>query len=155
MQYVLLLLFALWVLPAHAAVDANTADQAALETVRGIGPALAARIVAARTQGGPFRDLQDLRDRVRGVGDRSLEKMVQGGLSLGGGAAPVASGVAASQVSQQASQAAVRPILQGPGGLAVSPARGASTTEPCGPPGLQLIVGNVARSVAAQSARGC
>ncbi|HWS74346.1 MAG TPA: helix-hairpin-helix domain-containing protein, partial [Quisquiliibacterium sp.] len=33
---------------AGAATDANTADQAALERVAGIGPAIAARIVASR-----------------------------------------------------------------------------------------------------------
>ena len=80
-------------LGAGTATDANTADQAALERVAGIGPAIAARIVASRREGGPFRDLDDLRDRVRGIGEANVRKMAAGGLAVGaahagGGAAP-------------------------------------------------------------------
>ncbi len=70
-------------LPASApAVDANTASRAELESVRGIGPAIAARIVAERERG-PFVDLEDLRDRVRGVGAATLRRMVESGLEVG------------------------------------------------------------------------
>jgi len=57
-------------------VDVNAASAAELERVRGIGPALASRIAAARSTGGPFRDTDDLRRRVRGVGEANLRRML-------------------------------------------------------------------------------
>ena len=65
-------------------VDANAASAAELERVRGIGPALSSRIVAARSTGGPFRDTDDFRRRVRGVGEANLRRMLASGLVLGG-----------------------------------------------------------------------
>lgn len=67
--------------PIHP-VDVNAASAAELEQVRGIGPALAARIVAARHQGGRFRDTDDLRARVRGIGEANLRRMLAAGLSV-------------------------------------------------------------------------
>ncbi len=69
---------------ASLAVDANTASADELQTIRGIGPAMAARIVEAR-QREPFRDLDDLRGRVRGIGEKNLRKMHEAGLDVGGG----------------------------------------------------------------------
>jgi len=68
---------------AHA-LDANTASADDLQTIRGIGPATAARIVEAR-QREPFRDLDDLRDRVSGIGEKKLRKLQQAGLAVGSG----------------------------------------------------------------------
>lgn len=65
-------------------VDANAASAAELERVRGIGPALASRIIAARSTGGQFRDNDDFRRRVRGVGEANLRRMLASGLVLGG-----------------------------------------------------------------------
>ena len=45
-------------------VDLNTADQAALESLPGVGPALAGAIIAAR----PFKSVEDLKN-VKGIGD--------------------------------------------------------------------------------------
>lgn len=69
--------------PSLAAIDANTATQAQLETVPGIGPAIAARILAARAAG-PYRDVADLAARVRGIGEASARRMVGGGLTVAG-----------------------------------------------------------------------
>ncbi len=66
------------------AVDVNLVSAAELEQVRGIGPALAARIVAARDSGGKFRDADELRRRVRGIGETNLRRMVASGLVLSG-----------------------------------------------------------------------
>ena len=49
-------------------VDLNTADQAALETLPGIGPGLARRIIAWRDEHGRFGSVEDLLD-VSGIGD--------------------------------------------------------------------------------------
>ena len=45
-------------------IPINTADQNLLESLPGIGPVRAQAIVDARTQGGPFHDLDDLDARV-------------------------------------------------------------------------------------------
>jgi competence protein ComEA len=72
--------------PAAAlpSVDANTATSVELEAVVGIGPALAQRIIAER-RNAPFRNLEDLRARVRGVGEVKLRRMRESGLVVGGG----------------------------------------------------------------------
>jgi competence protein ComEA len=55
-------------------LNLNTADAEALETVAGIGPTLAARIVAYRLAHGRFRSVEDLA-RVPGVGPKRWEQM--------------------------------------------------------------------------------
>ena len=65
----------------HAGVDVNTASLEELQKVRGIGPAMAARIVAARAPG-PFRDTEDLQDRVRGFGPARVRQLLAAGLSV-------------------------------------------------------------------------
>jgi len=55
-------------------VNINTADAAALETLAGVGPALAARIIAWREQNGPFRSVDEL-TAVSGIGPRTLDGM--------------------------------------------------------------------------------
>jgi len=70
-------------MPAFASVDVNSADEAALTAVRGIGPAMARRIVEARAQGGAFRNADDLVDRVAGVGPKSAANLEAAGLTFG------------------------------------------------------------------------
>lgn len=64
------------------ALDANKATQAELETIRGVGPTLASRIIEARRMQ-PFADLDDLKARVRGIGDANLGRMREAGLEVG------------------------------------------------------------------------
>lgn len=52
----------------------NTALNSELQQLRGIGPVLAARIVAHREEYGPFRDLEDLGE-VPGIGDALIEQL--------------------------------------------------------------------------------
>ena len=66
---------------AVAAVDVNTASAEELQGVRGIGPATAAKILAAR-ESGPFRDADDLQDRVRGFGPKTVRRLTGAGLSV-------------------------------------------------------------------------
>lgn len=56
---------------AGGLVNLNTADQAALEALPHIGPALAARIIAWRTEHGSFTSVDDLR-QVSGIGDKTF-----------------------------------------------------------------------------------
>jgi len=57
-----------------APVALNAATTQDLDCVPGVGPALAARIVADRTARGPFGRLEDL-DRVPGIGRRLVERV--------------------------------------------------------------------------------
>lgn len=56
-------------------VNINSADEALLERLEGIGPGLAGRIVAERTRGGPFRDAADLAARVKGIGAITVQRL--------------------------------------------------------------------------------
>ena len=55
-------------------VDVNRATETELEALPGIGPALAARIVALRTEQGRFGNVDEL-ERVPGVGPALLERL--------------------------------------------------------------------------------
>jgi competence protein ComEA len=68
---------------ACAAVDVNQASLAELESVRGIGPDIAARILAER-QKRLFQDWQDLARRVRGVGGSTAARFSAEGLTVNG-----------------------------------------------------------------------
>src|ERR1700757_4066124 len=73
-----------------AAVEVNTADQAALESVKGIGPVHAKAIIDERTKNGPFKDADDLAARVKGIGAKSVKNLEAAGLTINGSGAPPA-----------------------------------------------------------------
>jgi competence protein ComEA len=73
---------------AFAAVDVNTADQAALESVKGLGPVKSKAIIDERTKNGPFKDADDLATRVKGLGTKSVANLEQNGLTVGGSSLP-------------------------------------------------------------------
>ena len=58
-------------LPDLSPVNLNTADEAALTALPGIGVALAARIVEYREEHGPFKAVEDLMN-VSGIGQGKL-----------------------------------------------------------------------------------
>src|SRR5687768_9920881 len=55
-------------------VDLNRASEAEIEALPGIGPAVAARIVARRDSIGRFRRVEDL-DSIKGIGPALIEKI--------------------------------------------------------------------------------
>lgn len=59
---------------ASGLVNLNTADLAALETLHGVGPALANRIIDWRAANGKFSSIEQLLD-VAGIGERTFEQL--------------------------------------------------------------------------------
>jgi competence protein ComEA len=59
---------------AFAAVNINTAGQAELETLQGIGPAKAKAIVDHRKKNGPFKSIDDLQN-VNGIGPVTMKRL--------------------------------------------------------------------------------
>lgn len=55
-------------------IDVNSASQIELESLAGIGPAIAARIIEYREKYGKFDTIDDLK-KVNGIGDKKLEKI--------------------------------------------------------------------------------
>jgi competence protein ComEA len=60
--------------PAGGAVDLNRADDTALQTLPGVGPATAGAILDWREQNGAFRSVDDLLG-VPGIGEKTLERL--------------------------------------------------------------------------------
>ena len=58
-------------MPAMSKVAVNTATAAQLSAIPGVGPKMAAAIIAAR----PFKDSADLIKRVKGVGPKNYVKL--------------------------------------------------------------------------------
>lgn len=67
---------------AALAVDINSASQEALEGVKGIGATRAKLIVEERNKNGAFKSPEDLTSRVRGVGDKTIAKLREQGLTF-------------------------------------------------------------------------
>jgi competence protein ComEA len=69
---------------SFAAVDVNKATAAELDGIKGIGPAISAKILDEKKKGGNFKDWDDLVKRVNGVGEANAVKFSAEGLTVGG-----------------------------------------------------------------------
>lgn len=87
---------------AFADVDVNKADQAALDGVKGIGPAKSKAILAERTKGGNFKDWADFESRVKGIGEKNAIKLSDAGLTVNGQAKLVANAKAEAHAESKA-----------------------------------------------------
>ena len=67
-------------------INLNTASQAELDTLKGVGPVKAKAIVDYRTKNGPFKSVDDL-EKVPGFGKKTVDKL-RTDLTVNGGAAP-------------------------------------------------------------------
>lgn len=83
MKRIVLLLACLFCFNASvfASVDLNTASQAELEAIDGIGPVKAKAIVDYRTKNGPFKSVGQL-DKVKGFG-KALVNKIKGDVTVG------------------------------------------------------------------------
>ena len=82
---ILVAMLALFAAVAFAAVDVNKATQAELEAIKGIGPAIAGKILDERKKAS-FKDWNDMVERVKGVGERNAAKFSAEGLTVNGAA---------------------------------------------------------------------
>lgn len=97
---------------AVAAVEVNSADQSQLEGVKGIGPALSSKILAARKQGS-FKDWSDLQARVSGIGEKNSAGLSRNGLTVAGHAKDGAQ--AAPDAGRTAKASGKKTATDGPG----------------------------------------
>ena len=65
------------------ATDVNQANEAELDSVKGLGPASTARILKAREQG-PFKDWADFMRRVKGIKPATAKRLSDAGLTVNG-----------------------------------------------------------------------
>jgi competence protein ComEA len=74
------------------ALDLNTATIEQLRGIRGLGPKTAETIVKERERGGRFESMEDLSDRVRGIGLRRAQALEAAGLRVGSASVPASVG---------------------------------------------------------------
>ncbi len=96
-------------------LDLNSASAEQLKDLRGVGPRTAHIIVQERNRAGPFESLEDLSDRVRGIGPKRLQTLQAAGLRVS--AAKAVSGQLSVKDQSAASQA-VRGRIAPPAGVA-------------------------------------
>lgn len=112
-----------------ASVEVNTADQATLETLKGIGPVKSKAIIDERTKNGPFKDADDLARRVKGLGTKSVATLQGEGLTIGGSSAlPATSGAKHDKASTSSAPATIQPPAK-----QAQPAPQAATTQSAAP----------------------
>lgn len=68
---------------AWAQVDVNKADEAALDGIRGLGPAKTKAILEERKKG-EFKDWADFEARVKGIGAKNAARLSEAGLQVNG-----------------------------------------------------------------------
>ena len=92
MKHILALITALFLSIglSFAAVNVNTATQAELQTLDGIGPVKAKAIIDYRTKNGPFKSIDDL-EKVTGIGQSTL-KDIRKDVTLTGASTAAAGG---------------------------------------------------------------
>ncbi len=113
-RFLAAIILAAFAFAAQAAVDANKASQAELETIKGIGPGLSGKILDAR-KAGAFKDWNDLVERVGGVGPGNAARFSQAGLTVNNAtynAAPVAVAEKSPRKAAKPADTAATPVRQ-------------------------------------------
>jgi competence protein ComEA len=103
----LVALLSLFAAAAFAAVDVNKATQADLESIKGIGPVIATKILDERKKGS-FKTWDDMVTRVKGIGEGNAAKFSADGLTVNGAVfagAPAASKADTKSAAKAATKA--------------------------------------------------
>ena len=110
-----------------AATEVNTANQAELEQVKGVGPQLSEQLLQERARGGAFAGWEDLVRRMKGVGPARAARLSAAGLRVAG--QPYAVPLGAPSDGTSGAAAAVSP-----GAIAGTPASAAGPGAASRPP---------------------
>lgn len=95
---------------AMAAVNLNTATQAELEGLKGVGPVKAKAIIEYRQKNGGFKSVDEL-DNVTGFGKKTLDKL-RADITVSGAAAPAAKPAGAPAGAAKPAAAAPAPAAK-------------------------------------------
>lgn len=117
-----------------ASVDVNKASLAELESIKGVGPGIATKILDERKKAS-FKDWGDLVDRVKGIGEGNAAKFSTAGLTVNGSAfKPTAAAPAAKKDDMKAKAATpatpATPASPGTRTTATTPATPATPAMP-------------------------
>lgn len=74
MRRLFCMLLCLLAAPAFAVLDLNSATEAELDALPGVGPSRAQAIIEHRTKNGPFTSVDELRN-VKGIGDKTFAEL--------------------------------------------------------------------------------
>ena len=105
LKKILFALLAFFSAAVFAAVDVNKADEAQLQSVKGVGTSLSNRIVAERKKA-PFKDWNDLIARVQGVGPASAARLSKEGLTVNGSSYTAPAAAASKDEGKKTAKAA-------------------------------------------------
>ena len=120
----------LYAAASFAAVDVNKATAAELDGIKGIGPAISAKIMDERKKGN-FKDWNDLIERVKGVGEGNAVKFSAEGLTVGGaGFKGVAAAPSAAKKDEKPAAAAKAPVAAAPAAAATAAPATAAAKAP-------------------------
>jgi len=95
--------------PAHA-LDVNQATVDQLEALRGLGAKTAALIVKERARGGPYESMDNLAERVKGLGVKKARVLEAAGLRAGPSLSPASTVKPGAPAGAQAQPRARRPM---------------------------------------------
>lgn len=91
-----------WAGIALAAIDINTASEAELDKIKGVGPVKAKAIAAERKKNGPFKSLDEVATRVKGIGPKTVADWKKSGAVTAGSAPPGTAPAAAPPITPSA-----------------------------------------------------
>lgn len=104
MKHFIVALFMLFSMSVFAAVNLNTATQAELESLKGVGPAKAKAIIDYRTKNGAFKSVDDLA-KISGIKKATIDKF-RNDVTLSGASTPVAAAAKPAPAAKPAAPAA-------------------------------------------------
>jgi len=70
-------------LTSYAAIEVNTATEAELDSINGIGPAMSGKILKER-KNGDFKDWNQLMQRIKGIRAKNAAKFSMQGMTVNG-----------------------------------------------------------------------